>query len=141
MSNTHELPIHIRHAVPSDENMIYSFWVNSVSDMYSRRNIPKAWVKAAQRALIAKILKKSDVLIGCDIHNDDQVFGYMVANLTGGVLHWIYTKNDFRNYKVADRLVGRLLSNHETIVCTHPTPIVRKLVDKWNILRFDFGGL
>ncbi len=138
MNKEDALPIHIRGALPTDESIIYATWLNSLYCVEPFRRLPKDYFMAAHHALIQSLLTRSQVLIACDPNDPDQIYGYCVCSLGDGVLHWIFTKKDFRRFKVAQRLRDKL--GDREITCTQQTPAMKAIAEKWEVY-FDLSLL
>lgn len=120
-------PIVFRDHVKSDNDVIYSTWMNSLyygNDWF--REIDNDVFFGKYRKVIETILEKKDtkVTIACLDNDADTVVGYAVAEGLE-ILHWIYVRPAWRKLGIAKSLV-----QDDTQVTTHITKIGRSIKPK-----------
>jgi hypothetical protein len=151
-SADYALPLAVRLARKEDLGFIYSSWMNSLRNCSPWSRVDKNWFFAAQHALATRLMERSVVLVACSVRNPDQLYGYVVAEPTKGILHWLYTKSGvnpglssrakakagYRRAGVATRLMHAAFPDlgDEPITVTTRTPSSAHLPMEW-MLSFD----
>jgi len=158
---TYDLQLSVRPARGSDLAFINSTWKMKVRQLApyfserkcqrcgaSMRGVNKNWFFAAQRALIRELLVRSTVLVAHSVNNDDQLYGFIVAEPAEEppLVHWLLTKDGsvrgagvgYRRAGVAQRLMEAAFPQlgEVDIVGTFRTPACSKLPARWR-LSFD----
>lgn len=112
----------IREAKPSDMDFIYSTWLRAYYDLMNRFHKPSKTVFFKEhQTYIKKLVEKSDCYIVCNEEDTDQIISYMVAE--PNTLHFIYTKNVFRQYGFARMLLNLI----KPVAYTHHTSYIKHL--------------
>lgn len=95
-----------------DFNFINNSWSRSYADSPGfgyRLDIDKYIYEKQMQKKIDKILSRENIiiLIACNKQDQDQIFGYIVAEIIDGfpVLHYVYIKNAYRNQRLATALM------------------------------------
>lgn len=146
------LRIVLREPQSSDIDFIYSTFVRSLTNQYPwkakkiidafddkkivRDGIDKNWAVTSAHTMCTRLMRNCSILVACDPGDYDQTFGYIM--FSDGVLHWLYSKYDFRKAGVATRLMENAFPNFKKnpIDYTIKTSAIRHLVEKWK-LRFN----
>ena len=96
-----------------DEDFIYHAWLNALwHGKYNSQSIPQSLFYASYRKRINRILANSDVRIACLLDDPAIILSFVVYQrqhdeLTP-IVHWIYTKHDFRNHSIATDLLRNI---------------------------------
>jgi GNAT superfamily N-acetyltransferase len=154
----YDLPLYVRRVRKSDLGFIYATWMNNLREksQYASertcnkcgsklRGIDKNWFFAAQHALITRLMSRSAVFVACSIHNDDQLYGYIVCEPLNDepLLHWLFVKDSsargvgpgYRRAGVAQRLMEAAFPRlgEQDIVATIRTPSASQLPARWQL--------
>lgn len=132
-SETRETPpLVIRKAKHGDLNFILNSWLKSYKPSPANYRVPDAIYFARQADVIKKLLERSQILLAVSPEDDDQIFAYVVGEPSSSppILHWIFTKYDFRHFGIADRLVRELVGQQsEMVLFSHITR--SEWLDRW----------
>lgn len=146
----YDLNINIRPITQEDLPYIYSSWVfSSVKEKKKRIQNDKekigrlsylfdeAWMSAATHSLASELIDQSEVYVACDPQHQDEIYGYVVAEPSKRILHWIYTKEPFRQAYVATRLLSHVFGGFDQqIYVTTSTYALKHHYNRWN-LKWD----
>lgn len=121
----------IRPAIPDDFALIKNSWLES----YYRGNpdlffVPKNIYENEQERIISKIVQRggTNFLVVCDPEDTNLLFAWICWE--NDFLHYIYTKNGFRGFDFAAKLVKAANLNPYDLITTHICYYVaRELVD------------
>lgn len=95
----------IRSAKESDKHFILSTWLRAYYDLMNSFHKPPHEVYFNHhQTIIKKLLQENHTYIVCSSDDSDQIMSYMTANKD--TLHFIYTKNVFRNLGFARMLLN-----------------------------------
>lgn len=155
MPKKYPLEIEIRPPTEADLPYIYSSWIRSWLNApeFAKTecgscgaSVPKpdrGWAGAATHSVITRLLRSCSCAVACDPKDMSQVFGFIVGDPEGRVLHWIYVKFPFRRAGVGTRLMDAMFEGFpDAALCyTHKTPATRHLASKWGLREFAGGML
>jgi len=131
---SYDLEIEIRSPQPSDRQYLFNSWLTSLRFNKPFNSLEKYWYFAAGTALLSRILFDSQMLVGSNPSNSDQIFGYVVFNRDNRALHFIYVKKNFRRAKIATRLMEAAFENFdEPILYTTKTTAIVHYEKRWNL--------
>ncbi len=94
------------------------------------------WLFVVQRCLIDRLLAQPAVrvAIGHWENSTDDIVGFAIADVEARVLYWIFTKKNFRNGRVATRLLEHLFGKPNGPMYAHVIlPPLYGLADTWQI--------
>lgn len=127
--------IMLRAAKPSDVPFLTSTWLKSYRDAPAVRGVPNRVYYYYHHKVLEALLTRCTVMVACYDHTPDQILGYVCAELFDSalVVHYVYTKQTFRGFGVARKLVKHLIDAEKppAVLYTHKTkdvfPIERKM--------------
>lgn len=131
------LPIQVRGAAKTDIPFITSSWLRSYRDGYLVRAIPNTVYYYQHHKILEHLLPRSIVLVACNEQDPDQILGWICAEVidTALVVHYVYTKQPFRKFGIAKRLVDLLQETEQppAVMVTHNTQMARPIIKakKW----------
>jgi hypothetical protein len=133
-SNLNEL-VKLRPANENDVGFIFNSWLKSFRKSNFAKNIDNTIYYENHHKLIEKLVKSNPVIVACDSKDETQLFGYICASNSSGILviHYAYVKHSFRNMGVCKLLLSSF--NHSKDVAsiyTHHTNASEKLSSKFN---------
>jgi hypothetical protein len=134
MEADNQLPVMIRVAELSDIPFIFNSWLKSYRDSPAVKNVPNTVYYAEHHKVIEEVLasKSLMILVACNKEDQDQICGYIVAELTPelSVIHWLYCKHTFRKLGIAKLLESSLMNmslSGSTHIYTHMSKSSDKL--------------
>lgn len=147
MSTEEIKQITFRPVKESDLNYIYSSWLEDYLSSHHTKVktyklqshvalMPKNLYYKEQRELIAKILKKSKVIVACNTEDEEQIFGYIVYRSLGletelTILSWVYVRPIYRSFGICKKLIEKA---GPIDVVTHVTPARRWFLKQYNLI-------
>lgn len=120
--------IGIRAAVEGDRNLILATWLRGLYYGCSLfTEVPKNTFMAAYHDILERLLASNNVkvTIACLRDDPDVIVGYSVTNRDGTIVHWVFTKSNWRNIGIAKSLVSPTAK-----VATHITKVGLSLLRK-----------
>ena len=109
----------------TDEGLIFTSWIRETTRICDS-NVH--WVRAAQRALITKLLNKSNTIIACAPDYPLVVYGYIVYD--NEHIHAIYVRGKYRYNGVATYLINAADSPK---YITHLSSMTKYVLPKFNL--------
>lgn len=127
------MPTHanIRPANPSDISFIYSTWLKSFKyDSILGKSLRSSVFFTNYREVIDYILEDDDTEVNIlyTPENENVILGYIVYTQKNYFLHYVYVKEDFRQFGVARQLLKSCLFDSEVIEYTHLTFTAQKIL-------------
>lgn len=95
------------------------------------------WMRAAARAVVDRLIRRSEVLVACADEDEAQLFGCVMGSRDPRWLHWIYVKAtpDFRRLGIATSLMSALYGDfREPIHYATRTSAIPHYHDRWNLI-------
>ena len=128
----------IRQARVSDIQFLTSSWLKSYRNAAAVRGVPNSVYFFYHHKLLEELLSRCTVLIYCYPDNQDQILGYVCAEVFDSalVVHYAYVKKTFRRLGIAKALIKHLVETEEppAVLYTHKTkdiyPLERDLKEK-----------
>lgn len=127
--------VKIRPAKESDISFIFNSWLQSFRDSPTVRGIPNTLYYKEQHRLIEDLLKRDTcrVILAVNEKDEEQIFGYIIFETYGEnlplVMHWIYVKHPFRNFKIGSQLIEECHKTAPNIVTySHKSKLSDKLM-------------
>ena len=122
----------IRPAQADDISFIYSTWLRSYrNDSAIGLSVRKSVFFESYRLVLDQILAKAatKVLVACKIDEPNVIYGYLVAEPTEKILHYIFVKDAFRRFQIAKTLFQTAFPEHGVggVYITHLTRTASKL--------------
>ncbi len=113
------MSIIVREARPNDTAFIIDAWKRSYEGAPAVRGADRDHYRHEMTKAIRRLCDRCVVRIACDSSDEDTIVGF--AAFTGGELHYIYVKKDFRGMGIARTLlVGLPIQTY-----TFSTPVAR----------------
>ena len=111
---------------PEDIPFLYSTWLNSYrNDSETGLSVRKSIFFESYRLILDYILQKNTtkVLVACKPDEPNVIYGYMVAEPSDNVLHYVFVKEAFQRFGIANSLQQQLFPNTSsgTVTITHRT--------------------
>lgn len=133
--------IRLRQANQEDVSFIFNSWLKSYRNSLFAKNIPNEIYFTNHHNLVENLLQNNKVIIACSKEDPSQIYGYICAGHTDGILtlHYIYIKQTFRNMGIAKQLLS--MFNHDSAIAsvyTHHTRIAEKLGPKYNMFYHPY---
>lgn len=129
--------IEIRKATRRDIPLITSSWLKSFRDGLFSRGIPNNIYYYNHHKILEELIPRSTVLVSCNGEDSDQILGWCCYEVvdTAVVLHYLYVKHPFRGFRVAESLVGSILSKEQppAVMYTHSTRAASKIIKTKNL--------
>jgi len=130
-----ELPISIEPAGPGDEAAIVDHWAKGLRFTHGWRALPLVIADHAARAHIRALIAREETRVtvarpALPEAWADTLCGFCVHG--GDVLHWIYTRKQWREQHVASRLIASLFYG-SPITATHWSPAMSFHSHRWNV--------
>lgn len=118
------LPILIRPMAESDVNLVMNSWLKSFRDCSATWGASNAEYYAAQKAIIARLFRVSQVAVACDPEDHDQVYGWACWTPRDKevLVHYVYVKSLFQRMGVARELMKVVNPDSLSIYATHVGP-------------------
>jgi hypothetical protein len=119
-------PVTIRPGSPRDEAFILATWLRAFrhGSMFARRLTNDVFF-TNHHPLVTGILARSDTLVAALDDDPNVILGYLVTEKQGPthVLHFAYTKKEFRRMRVLTQLVdeSHLPADLDGVEVSHPT--------------------
>jgi GNAT superfamily N-acetyltransferase len=130
-----------RQLQQSDYPFIFNSWLNSASKQYFKQGVVSQLYYKPYHLLIEKLLQNSYVLIAESDEQEPVLLGYLVFSEDAGVkvVHYIYTKFDFRGLGIASKLLEEadILPDDE-IIHTAFSKSGQRLADHYGSLHHPF---
>lgn len=104
------LPVVLRAAGKADIPFITSSWLKSYRDSAAVKGVPNTIYYASHHRVLEHLIPRSTVLVAANPDATEQILGWICAELVNGafVLHFLYVKNVFRRFGLAQKLVASL---------------------------------
>lgn len=124
----------VRQVRPEDIDFITSSWLQSYrTGGCMVESVPNSIYFRQHHRLLEKLIPESVVLIACNDEDDEQIFGWICAQIVDNFLciHYLYVKDSFRRFGIAEELVRLLMQTQPVdqtlILTTHQTRKVRAM--------------
>lgn len=127
----YDLQIKMRPGVLDDKDTIYGTWIASLSKTKIFKHFPPEYMYVMFNVLIDRIMNNSNVLVACDINDEDQIYGYVVYK--DNTIYWIYVKYAFRQAYIGKRLLESSVGEYKERNVIWNTPPIKYLEKKWNL--------
>lgn len=122
------LPVTYRPGSADDLNLVYSSWLKEYRRSKATRFIPDELYFTYQKNLIDHILQHSSATIICDPEDPKFIYGYIIFQYLNDhlLIHWMYIKNNFREFGLARDLITHLEphAKTKTIYISHLSKIL-----------------
>lgn len=128
----------IRRAQGSDLNFIYATWLNSFRDDSSvGKSVRKSIFYFEYEKVLDELLARPHAIALVAVKPDEPnvIFGYLVFE--DRTLHYVFVKEDFRNFGIAKNLFQVALGGEGGVTFTHKTNHVRALIDRTPELTYN----
>lgn len=115
----------IRSANDKDRNFILKTWLkNYKKSNFASEIDPSIYYEAYQNA-VKNCLSRSTVSILCDEEDPNFIYAFFVLDehTEANVLHFLYVRDDFRNWGIAKQIYKQFLAN-KFIFYTHKTKMI-----------------
>jgi hypothetical protein len=135
--------IAVRQARETDLPWIYSTFIKSMANQKNMKSVEPHICAAMLHSMCTRVLTHCVCVVACDPSDEDQTYAYAIGDPEHRLLVWVYTKNDFRGFRVATRLLEALLGGvgSEPIGLVIATSASRHLDGKWLLVpRADAIG-
>lgn len=129
-----DIPLSFRVSSEKDLAFIYHNWLGSYR--FNNTIHPQVFFFEHRRVL-DRLIRKSQSLILCNPEDPDHIYGFAFYELDplNSIIHYIYVKPAYRNLGMAKKLIEMMgLDLDKRILCSHLTPISRKLRKQLNAL-------
>lgn len=132
-----------RSASISDLPFILRSWIRSSRDLSRMwRGVPSHVFSREVSSIIRGLLTKKDTIIhiACDPAMPEVVYSFMVGEIRKGelVIHYVYTKGDFRKKGIATSLLASFYRPGQTrLIYTHSSPKTVRLKTIWREVIFN----
>lgn len=111
------MQIEISYPIADEFKFIIDSWSSSYRKSRYAGTVPNNMWAEVSRASISQLMlrDKCEVMVALAPRFDDtnprRIMGYIAGE--PGILHWVYTKKDFRRLGIASQLLTKLCSNWE----------------------------
>lgn len=132
------MKIAFRPLQETDVSLILSSWLKSAYNLCPAfGDMPRSLYYGLHEPAVKMLLLTSDVMCAVDIEDPGHVLGYVVYKHYNqfSVLHWIYTKQQFRHFKIGKHLLKTINLLPMTFT-SHETIDSRKFLSKNNVKVF-----
>lgn len=123
--------LRIRDTTDKDKNFILKSWMkNYKKSLVASQIHPDIFYKNYQDA-IENCLATATTMILCDKEDPNFIYAFMVLDELNeaNILHFLYVRDDFRNFKLAKQIYNQFLKD-KTLFFTHQTRTMSK-EGKW----------
>ena len=136
-----ELPINLRTATAEDVPFIFNSWLKSYRNSHFCKLVVNEIYYNEHHKVIERLIKKSKVIVACNRDDENQLYGYIVADEVEGffALHYIYVKHSFRNMGIGEALLNSF--EHDPSVASiysHHTRLCDKLAPKYSMVYHPY---
>lgn len=133
--------IKIRKATESDIPFLFNSWLKSYRSSNYAASIDNTIYYSEHHKVIERIFRYYDVLIACDLNDDNHIYGFACAGHTENIftIHYVYVKHTFRRMKIATKLLAAF--NHDSSVAslyTHQTKTASALAPLFNMIYHPY---
>ena len=131
----------LRPFIDEDQSFLFNSWLKSYRFSHFGEKITNTIYFQDHHKVIENILKKSKVLMACNVSDPSQLYGYIVVGEVDGILvvHFIYVKHTFRNMGIGKTLLDAVgHSTDNASVYTHHTRMADKLAPKYNFVYHPY---
>jgi hypothetical protein len=133
-------PFNIRAVSGNDIPLIYSTWLKSYQcDSNVGLSVSKSVFFENYRLIVDQILEKNttEILIACSNDDPNVIYGYLIAEPSENILHYIFVKEPFRNFKIAKSLFNQAFHDGMgVVIITHSTYSAKELTGKFTFNPF-----
>lgn len=107
MIKLRNLPIKEREFCQEDFNFIVNSWLVSYRQSEEFKKVSNKNYYEAQSKIILAIIQNPDtkIKILCNEKDEEQIFCYLVYNDKKNLIHFVYTKYNFRRFGLAKKLI------------------------------------
>lgn len=126
--------VQVRRGLPGDFNFIISTWLRSFKHAsYFAKRIQNAIFYRFHHNLCTRLLARSQVFVACDRVDPNVIYGWLVTEKFEGndVVHYVYVKAPFRRMGIAATLLVGASVDPNTLVFSHWSYAVDKLLIKY----------
>lgn len=122
----------IRPWSEADNNFVYSSWLRSFKTSHYAGSLPDNLYWPAYQVALEQILTQPNTrcLVACNPEFPDQIFGYIVFDEPGEVVHYVYVKGPFRKLGIGSELLRFATNGRAEVSYTFRTPDVQHLSKK-----------
>jgi L-amino acid N-acyltransferase YncA len=119
----------LREATPLDLPLIYSSWLKSYRKSEATRDFSNQVYFDGHRDVIARLLKRSIVILAVEKADPDQIYGWVCFERGNPIrtFHYVYVKHTYRGLGLGKLLMGEMMN--EPVVYTHDCPFKGKLAE------------
>lgn len=98
------IPITIRPMRPGDAPFVFDSWANSLADELEIEGAEmRKLFRSQQIPILRRLVDQSTVWVATSTRDDDALLGWSCTD--GDILHFVFTKRDFRKYRICARLL------------------------------------
>jgi hypothetical protein len=122
-----------RPLIASDTNFILNSWMRSHRNCEGNWAIPHQTYFRCKELQIRKWLSNPlrKVLLAVDKEDHDHILGYIIySQELGGFVDYLYVKDVFRGYGIANLLVNATGLRKDGLQITHMSPAVKSYMEK-----------
>lgn len=119
--------VELRAATPEDLPLIFASWKKGASKSHAMRwSKTDAWRELNKRCPI--ILDRCGALVACSPEDPDYVIGWICADRSRNLVHYVYVRSQFRGFGIARLLAGASgIDPEKPIEATHWTPAAERI--------------
>lgn len=125
-----------REAVPGDWSFIYETWLKGFRSSPACLGVLEARYFVGQRSRINRLAARPTFRVLVAVAPEDKavIFAYLAHELRGNecVLHWAYTKSNFRKLGLARALLAQVNPKHLPLTHTHKMPGPMRINSSYN---------
>ena len=135
---SNKLKVNLRPANSFDDNIIMSSWLRGAYHLCPAfRDMPRSLFFAMHHPVCSMLMLTSDVLCAVDFEDETHVLGYLVYKnyCNFSVIHWVYTKQQFRNFGIAEELL-KAANLHDIVFTSHETTESQKFFNNKMVRTF-----
>jgi hypothetical protein len=131
-----------RSVSAEDIPFLYSTWLKSYrNDSETGLSVRKSIFFESYRLVLDHILQKNTtkVLVACKPDEPNVIYGYMVAEPNDNVLHYVFVKEAFQRFGIANQLFQQIFPNTSSgsVTITHRTDHARDYCKKFIYNPFE----
>lgn len=114
------MKIEFRDITKEDEPFIFSSWLNS-SWLHHLHDVKKTIFFQKEKAEVSNIIQKNTIKLAVDPDTPKFIYGYICYNRPDKetlIIHYIYVKEPFRTFGLANKLIHEASKNGATDIFT-----------------------
>lgn len=136
-----DVPIKYRLIEETDLPFVIDSWIKSYRKREVRTGVDKGHYFHGQLALIKYLSQHTKVLVACDASQPMYIVGWGCARVSDKgefQLHYIYTKEDYRNHGIARQVLIHLgYREGRPIIASHWNAVAREFNLRTGILFYN----